>query len=238
MTEYKPFLRGIDESVSDDRTVAVVLYAPPGVDGQDDMVVRPFADTTLMRLAFARLAAVEADEKWFATTNETWVCLFEEAKLADVGLLHPSDLPLQSEPIRAPVRASYLLTFSALYPFLRASTVSEAVRLFKMRTDILSLTSCVRVRDPLCDERGRPLTQSAGPGECENEPRVYRVLDAVQLAPRVQRPVSPTAPDGEPVDPYLFELSDHEGFAVNSDAAFGLAAAYREKLHTSARSGR
>jgi hypothetical protein len=97
---------------------------------------------------------------------------------------------------------------------LRSNSISEAVRLFKMRTDIATLVSCTRSRDAIYDELGLPVVP-------EHDMRgLYRAAQAFQILAR-----TPSFRSGS-IDPYPFELSAQEAFLVDTDFEFDLAAAW------------
>ena len=112
------------------------------------------------------------------------------------------------------------MLLGVFHPFLRPSSVSEAIRLFKMRTDILSLVACVRMRDSCFDESGRSLLPD-GP----ISGGVYRDTHAFQLISRsLSREVGERPPAA--LDPYPFEISNHEAFFIDSETEFEMASAW------------
>jgi hypothetical protein len=152
---------------------------------------------------------VEADELWLLSSEPSVDELFRAEKWPGVSLL-AGDGSIQPA-------ATHLLLLRPFHPFLRASTISEAVRLFKMRLDIATLVACTRMRDALYDEAGALVIPE------HDERPLQRAAHAFQILPRV-----PGTKSGA-MDPYPFEVSAQEAFFVDSTFEFDLAAAYRER---------
>jgi hypothetical protein len=209
MTDFKPYSAVPDEPRAEERSVAVVLSIPTEAEDLSRLSLRPIGQTSLARLALERLVRVEADELWLHSSDPAVDELFRKDKWPGVsqllgdGSAHPA--------------ATHLLLLGPFHPFLRASTIGEAVRLFKMRLDIATLVACTRSRDALYDAEGALVSPE------HDERPLFRAAHAFQIMPRV-----PGTKSGA-IDPYPFEVSSQEGFLVDSTFEFDLAAAWHER---------
>ncbi|MBI5531596.1 MAG: hypothetical protein HY898_02700 [Deltaproteobacteria bacterium] len=209
MTDFKPFSAVPDEPRVEERTVAVVLSIPSEAEDSSRLSFRPIGQTALARIALDRLVRVEADELWLHATDPQAVELFGKETWPGVSLL-VGDGSVQPG-------STHLMLLRPFHPFLRASTISEAVRLFKMRLDIATLVACTRSRDALYDQDGRLVIPE------HDERALYRAANALQIMAR-----KPGSKSGT-LDPYPFEVSSQEGFFVDSTFELDLAAAYLER---------
>jgi hypothetical protein len=217
MTEYKPFSRDAEEAPGEPRTVGIVLSIPTPADDAGRIALQPTGDTTLAEIALGCLCRAEADERWLLSLDAATDELFAKGTWPGVSLLRPDpDGGWDS-------RSTHLMLLGPFHPFLRPSTLSEAVRLFKMRTDIATLVACVRNRDALYDETGKQVV-----GE-HDERTLLRAAHAFQIAPR-----KPSMKSGA-VDPYPFEISSQEGWFVDSEFELGLLAAWQKHKQQAAR---
>jgi hypothetical protein len=241
MTDYKPFSHSPEPRDEPPRTVAAVLEIGAGTasDGDDaHLALRPLAGSSLFHVALARLAELEADERLVCTGDDTIARAFEAASPRGVRLLR------LASGLRAPLvagareldvaaelpRCSHALVLGARHPFLRASTLDEAIRLFRLRTDIGSLRSCVRLRGEVLDPDGRcVLPAPPGSGREGHTRWPWQSAGAFELVPlrggSPDEAVAPAAPPG----PMPFEISAQEAFEVQSDFELELAAAYAEQ---------
>lgn len=210
MTEYKPFSGTDEQAKPEPRTVGIVLSIPTQADDAGRVALQPVGDTTLVQMALDCLARAEADERWLLSLDPATDELFAKGTWPGVSLLRTdADGGWAS-------RSTHLLLLGPFHPFLRPSTLSEAVRLFKMRTDIATLVACVRHREALYDPQGRMILD-----EHDDRP-IYRGAQAFQIAPRRPRDKSGA------IDPYPFEISTQEGWTVDSEFELGLLSAYKQ----------
>lgn len=205
MTEYKPFSRRDAEPPVEERTVAVVLSIPPGNEELGRIALQPMGSLSLAQKAIALLQNADADERWLRHSDGLGADL-----VAPQGVVRLLDGEAQP-------RCTHLLLLGPLHPFLRASTLGEAVRLFKMRTDIASLVACTRNRDALYDPSGERVI-----GESSDR-TLYRDAHAFQIVPRTA-----ASSDG-PLERYPFELSEQESFLVDSEFKLQLFRAWQER---------
>jgi hypothetical protein len=211
MTEYKPFSRGAEEEPSEPRTVGIVLSIPAPADDEGRIALQPVGDTTLAEIALSCLSKAEADERWLLSLDPATEALFAQGSWPGVSLLRPDpDGGWDSG-------STHLMLLGPFHPFLRPSTLSEAVRLFKVRTDIATIVACVRNRDALYDGQGNLVV-----GE-HDERTIFRAAQAFQIAPR-----KPSMKSGA-IDPYPFEISSQEGWFVDSEFELGLLAAWQTR---------
>jgi len=186
-----------------------VLSIPTEAEDPARLALRAIGSTSLARIALERLVNVEADELWLHSSDPAVDALFHNGTWPHVSLLSPNGEPQPA--------ASHLLLLGPFHPFLRPSTLSEAVRLFKMRLDIATLEACTRSRDALYDEAGARVIPE------HDERALYRAAHAFHIAPRVAGHQSGA------IDRYPFELSAQEGFFVDGAFEFDLAAAWHER---------
>jgi hypothetical protein len=218
MTDPKPFATTDGPAEQQPRTIAAVLSVPTLDLDPSHMAVRPFGSGTLLEIALSRLQQVEADQRVLLSTEPEIAEHFRRSAHEGVQLVNQARLPVDE-----PAACTHLMLLGVFHPFLRPSSLSEAIRLFKMRTDILSLVACVRMRDSCYDESGRTLLpdgpQSGG---------VYRDAHAFQL---VSRTLPKAAGQGplDALDPYPFEISNHEAFFIDSEMEFEMASAWHRE---------
>lgn len=211
MTEYKPFSVEPEEPQPEDRTVAAVLSLPSSNEDPAGLAWRKIGDTTLAEIALRTLGRADVDERWVLDSMPEVPALFHALNLPGVGLLRPGD-PANT------IKASHLLLIGPFHPFLRPSSIEEAVRLFKMRTDIGSMVTCVRHRDALLDERGITVID-------ENDERIlWRSAHAFEIVS-----ARPGLSKGAEYDPFPFEISNQESFLIDGDFELGLYAAWRSQ---------
>lgn len=208
MTDYKPFRAEPEESEVDERTVAAVLSIPSRDEDPAGLAWRDLEGGSLAAIALRMLARVEVEERWLLDTSPEAASLYEQVQPEGIRLLRQGD--------RSAVQATHLALIGPFHPFLRPSSVEEAVRLFQMRPDIASLTTCVKHKDALLDERGERVIDE------QDERVLWRPAHAFEIVPARLRRRS-TEPQ---YDPYPFELSAREAFLVDSEFELGLYAAW------------
>lgn len=211
MTEYKPFSADPEEPQPEDRTVAAVLSLPSSNEDPAGLAWRKLGDTSLAEIALRTLGRADVDERWVLDSTPEIPRLHSALKLPGVGLLRPGD-PANT------IKASHLLLIGPFHPFLRSSSIEEAVRLFKMRTDIGSMVTCVRHRDALLDEHGITVID-------ENDERIlWRSAHAFEI---VRAKAGHSMP--AEYDPFPFEISVQESFLVDGEFELGLYQAWRSQ---------
>lgn len=210
MTEYKPFSAELQEPQPEERSVAAVLSLPSANEDPAGLAWRKIGDLTLAEIALRTLGKADVDERWVLDSMPEVPKLFNALNLPGVGLLRPGD-PANT------INASHLLLIGPFHPFLRSSSIEEAVRLFKMRPDIGSMVTCVRHRDALLDEHGATILD-------ENDERIiWRSAHAFEIV--AAKPSGRSAPSA--YDPFPFEISSQEAFLIDGDFEFGLYGAWR-----------
>jgi len=225
MTDFKPYSK-CDDELSLDRSVALVLYANPDDDNWERISCQLAPGSSLLSLAIDAFAETEADEKFVVATRPEIVDA-AKARIDNVSLIKPprtmgSSAATALRNLRgglAHVSCSHLMVFCPGFPFIRSSSLSEATRLLRLRTEIRSLRACVRQLSPVYDSDAKCLSQAPS----------FACVDAFALAhkSRIERNEEVF---GEKLgDPELFELSAMEAFDARDDFSFELAFAYKER---------
>lgn len=188
MTDFKPFSTEASEPEWD-RSVAVVL----------------FLDAVTSHVALLRRAVRCLEEVHEACAKVLW--------LADPSLLnllgadlspdilvvsHPLSRVLSGE-LTPYVPGSHLLMISPWYPFLRAETLDEAIRLLKLRPDLNCMVSSVRRQGRVFSKNGTQTRESEDDFLCE--------VDTFTLVPRSHFGAGASLPGC-----FGFEISESESF--------------------------
>ncbi|MCU0693410.1 MAG: hypothetical protein MUF54_18625, partial [Polyangiaceae bacterium] len=162
----------------------------------------------------------EADEKLFWSDDSSILEHFEQAGRTAIRLLPgpPVHALRRDQPGRP--ASHFVLRFDGRCPFLRPSTLDEAVRLVRIRFDVSRMVSCVRTHGPLFSVSGRSLTPALGGTPC-----ILRWSPAFDLAPADQ--LAGLAHDVACVAEAMpFELGASEALRIDSSFEFDLVAAY------------
>ncbi len=237
MTDIKPFSQQ-GEANPADRTVAALLMPVLGGCARNVSAWMPFGQTTLLDIAADVLMGIEADERVFCADSGEASAWFAGRGCSEIRMIGPGPArgsALTEDPwgigrFLHGIRASHAMVLCAGSPFLRPSSASEAVRLFKMRLDIVSLRACVRNHHAICDSQGHSLVAESQTVLVQSTSRpTFRLLDTFAVFAVASSYRSGTPTQSVAFDPYPFELSEMEGFVVDSDSALSLAVAHWDR---------
>jgi hypothetical protein len=215
MTDVKPFVAR-DSSPPQDRTVSVV-FVVSGLEHErpGPGLLHPLGPTCLFDRMLSCLERVcEASQRavWF--DDATLVERFESVPRSGIRLLAaPPDRSLRAGGPDA-LLSTHVALFDGRHPFLRSSTIDEAVRLLRLRGDIEAILSCVRVRGPLYSLTGQPVAGATG-AEMLLACHAFSILPSSHMA--TGRAL--TSP------PFAFEIASSEAFRVESAFLHEMAAA-------------
>jgi hypothetical protein len=218
MTDIKPYARD-DDPEPIDRSVAVILVVSAANAANEPGLLQPMrSGTTLWDLALTCLERLDEPDELAVWAEDT--ALLEHFE----GRAHPRARLLAAPPELALVRgerhalrSANVAILDGRHPFLRPSTIDEAVRLFRMRPDLPALASCVRASGRLFDLHGNELVS---PAPVESE-RVYlRQVHAFSIVP------AESISMGKRVTPAPFEISATEAFRADGPFPFQLASCY------------
>lgn len=206
MTDVKPFVAR-DSSPAQDRTVSVV-FVVPGLEQErpGPGLLEPLGPTCLFDRMISCLERVcEASQRavWF--DDATLVERFESVPRPGIRLLAaPPDRSLRAGGPDA-LLSTHVALFDGRHPFLRPSTIDEAIRLLRIRGDIEAIRSCVRVRGPAYSLLGEPVVGGSDV-EMLLDCHAFTIVPSSHLA--TGRAL--TSP------PLAFEIASSEAFRVES----------------------
>ena len=220
MTDIKPYAHN-DEPQALDRSVAVILAVSAENAANEPGLLQPMgAGTMLWDLALSCLERLEEPEELAVWAEDTALLEhFETREHARARLLAapPERALVRGE--RHALRSANVVLLDARHPFLRPSTIDEAVRLFRMRPDLRAITSCVRSTGRLFDLLGNPLGTEAS--VVDRDRPYLRQVRALSIVP--VESVTLAKCEGTPVP---FEISATEAFRVDTPFSFRLACGY------------
>lgn len=220
MTDFKPFAKG-PPSRETSRSVSVVLDVASDACKLDPLLVQPCGGPSLLDRALDCVAWVSEAEKRFVRTTSADV-----ASLADHDRSRGIQL-LGADPDAQLGETSHVLVLDARHPFLRPSTIDEAIRLIKLRFDIVSIATCVRAPSGWWFEETSPwIEEAAGHALPTNPPGLLREAHAFHLVPSWRYRKGSRRYSGQRLDPYPFEITSSEAFRVQSDFELHLAASW------------
>jgi hypothetical protein len=206
MTDVKPFVIS-DSSPPQDRTVSVV-FVVSGLEQErpGPGLLQPLGSTCLFDRMLSCLERVcEASQRavWF--DDATLVERFESVPRPGIRLLAaPPDRSLRAGGPDA-LLSTHVALFDGRHPFLRPSTIDEAVRLLRLRGEIEAIQSCARVRGPLYSLTGQPVAGATG-ADMLLACHAFSILPSSHMA--TGRAL--TSP------PFAFEIASSEAFRVES----------------------
>lgn len=163
MTDIKPFVNR--ESPSPRARSVSVVFSVKGLDAQQPQspgMLDPLGSTCLFdRMLSVLLRVGEAEHKavWF--DDAALVERFEKTSHPSIRLLSgPPERCLRGGSPEA-LWSTHVLLLDGRHPFLRSSTIDEAIRLIRVRSDIEGMQSCVRMQGPIYSLTGESLTNGS-----------------------------------------------------------------------------
>jgi CMP-N-acetylneuraminic acid synthetase len=193
-------------------------------------LVRPFAGTTLLEIALAKLdrmnfcekrylGAADAELKSLASRYESVEILEREGAAVKRGV-NPPEVTF-AHYLQVP--SDYILVFNPCLPFLTVETVRRAVEYFH-GTEFPSYTSAVPTREWIFDAEGNALTNSDPRNVTTNIGRVfYKAAHAFHIVNKRFFETYGYFWRFVRHDPHLIEIPEEEAVDVDSELEFAFA---------------
>ena len=194
-------------------------------------MLRPFGDTTLVRLALETISqSRELDVVYFAAHEEELIEV--AAEFPRVRVIRRSRASAYGEDARSiydfmdAIEEPLIASLNACCPFLRTETFDSAIRKFKAQ-GYNSLLAAIESGEWYWDVHGRPLN-TTDPSIINSKmmPSVYRSGHAFLLFNKGEFLKDYRVWSLQPDDPHLFTISPEEAIDINSEFEFDLAEAY------------
>ncbi|MGE0040271.1 MAG: hypothetical protein AB7H88_04100 [Vicinamibacterales bacterium] len=194
-------------------------------------MLRPFGDTTLVRLALETISqSQELDVIYFAAHEEEFIEIAADFPRVQVirrsrESAYGEDAPTIYDFMDA-IEEPLIASMNACCPFLRTETFDAAVRVFKAK-GYNSVLAAIESGEWYWDEHGRPLN-STDPSIINSKmmPKVYRSGHAFLLFNKAEFLKDYRVWSLQPDDPHLFPIAPEEAIDINSEFEFDLAEAY------------
>jgi hypothetical protein len=221
MTDYKPFSsdRPAREPL---RSVAVIVDVASDARALDPLLLQPCGSKSLLDRAFDCVDWVaEADQRILRTDSPEVKAI--AARRATKGW----SVVTGSAPAASWTSCSHLVVLDGHHPFLRPSTIDEAIRLIKLRFDIASIASCVRSTPGWWfEETSAGVEDATGHALPTSPPTMLREAHAFHVVPAWRHHRTAHRYAGRRHDPYPFEIASAEAFRVQSQFELDLAASW------------
>lgn len=224
MTDFKPFTHDA-LPVPTARSVTVILDLAAEWSRAESLLFASLGSLTLLDRALECLAhTCEADARIVRIPTA------ELASVVERSRFRSAEVVLSGDPKRAGDRlatSSHALVIDGRHPFLRPGTIDEAIRLVKMRVDVVSLTSVARTRPGWWfEEQGSSMDDACGHALPAHPLGILRECHAFHVVrtERLQR--GSRRFSGQRLDPCAFEVAASEAFRIDSEFDLQLAAAW------------
>ncbi len=220
MTDFKPFAS--DSPVREPvRSVAVILDI--GCDTRAlDLLLQPCGPKSLLDRALDCADRVtEADQRILQSDSAA------AKAIAARRTAHGWSVVADNTQAASWTSCSHLVVLDGRHPFLRPSTIDEAIRLIKLRFDITSIASCVRSASGWWfEETGAGVEDATGHALPPSPPTLLREAHAFHVVPAWRHHRAAHRYTGRRLDPYPFEITSAEAFRVQSQFELDLAASW------------
>lgn len=212
------------------RNIAMILNVRKNSSRCHNKLLRPFAGTTLMRIALDKLTQLNVDEKYLCAYEEEFKCL---ERGPNIGLIHRSkesasvDGPLITvfEAVRQ-INSDYFMFYNPCCAHISVETLQEAITWFK-EAHVLSLTSVIKTRDWIFAEDGSVLIDGST-GDTKTSPVSYRVAHAFHIVNKDFFLSTGKYWESLVGDPFLYEISKEEALDIDEEYEFKISEALHE----------
>ena len=161
------------------KSISVVINARLASTRVPQKLIRPFAGTTLIEIALAKLNEMDFFEHRYLGVAEDELKALA-SRFENVEILH-RDVAAVKKGVNPPevtfahylkVPSDYVFVFNPCLPFLSVETAKRAVDYFRA-TDFPSYTSVIPTRDWIFDDEGNALTNSDPRNVTTNKGRLF-----------------------------------------------------------------
>ena len=142
-------------------------------------LVRPFADTTLLEIALAKLDRMDFFEHRYLATAENEIVELakpfnnvEILRRESAAITPGVNPPAVTFAHYGKIPSDYIFTFNPCLPLIEISTVRESFEYFQ-KTDFLAYTSSIRTGDWIFNDKGEAVTNDDPNNPATNKGKIF-----------------------------------------------------------------